>query len=227
MSDYNPFYDDVKERNAMKSGAFHKVKGSKSKRCTLPSDNLTPAQKRKMNGPVKEYELHKAMSWKEFKALPVDLQQVHIDYIQRRFRVGATTISTEVFELSQYGLSSHMKAKGLTHTQYVGKHVSDETREAIRKWKLGLEDTPPAPIATDEPIVVPDAVPTPEESAPSLPEPKAEPTPAKAQLTVSSINAHVSGNAKYLLAYLGSLLGDRDADVRIEINYKEEMNNEK
>ena len=42
MSDYNPFYDDVKERNAMKSGAFHKVNGSKSRRCTLPSDNLTP-----------------------------------------------------------------------------------------------------------------------------------------------------------------------------------------
>ena len=104
MSDYNPFYDDVKERNAMKSGAFHKVNGSKSKRCTLPSDNLTPAQKRKLNGPVKEYELHKAMSWAEFKQLPLDLQQVHLDYIQRRFRIGPAIISKLVFCLSDSAL---------------------------------------------------------------------------------------------------------------------------
>lgn len=218
MSDYNPFYDDVKERNAMKSCAFHKVNGSKSKRCTLPSDNLTPAQKRKLNGPVKEYELHKRMTYHEFKKMPTDLQQAHLDYIQRRFRIGVTTISTEVFELSQYGLSYYMKTHGLELTQYVGKRVSNETREAIRKWKSGAEDTPSAPYATEEPTeaVVVDA---PVEEAPV-----AEPAPEKPvkNLVVENLSAHISGTAGDLLSYISAMLSGRSADVRIELNFKEE-----
>ena len=43
---------DVKDRRREARGARHK-KGLKKKGCTLPSDALTPAQWRKLNGPVK------------------------------------------------------------------------------------------------------------------------------------------------------------------------------
>lgn len=37
---------DVKERKALTYGSHHRVNGSRSKRCTLPSDHLTAAQKK-------------------------------------------------------------------------------------------------------------------------------------------------------------------------------------
>ena len=43
------FQQDVKERKKMKTGAMHRKCGSKSKKCTLPSDYLTPSQKKKLN----------------------------------------------------------------------------------------------------------------------------------------------------------------------------------
>lgn len=213
MSDYNPFYDDVKERNAMKSGAFHKMNGSKSKRCTLPSDNLTPAQKRKLNGPVKEYELHKAMPWAEFKQLPLDLQQVHLDYIQRRFRIGPAIISKLVFGLSDSGLWFYAKEKGLTYVTYKGQRLTEATREAIENWMNGIGEPEPATeaVVVDAPV---------EETPVAEPEPVPE-NPVK-KLVVENLSAHISGTAGDLLSYISAMLAGRSADVRIELNFKEE-----
>lgn len=217
MSDYNPFYDDVKERNAMKSGASHKVNGSKSKRCTLPSDNLTPAQKRKLNGPVKEYELHKAMPWAEFKQLPLDLQQVHLDYIQRRFRVGPAIISKLVFGLSDSGLWFYAKEKGLTYVTYRGQRLTEATREAIENWMNGIGEPEPVTEEPTEAVVV---------DAPVEETPVAEPAPVPEnpvkKLVVENLSAHISGTADDLLSYISAMLAGRSADVRIELNFKEE-----
>ncbi len=59
-------------------GARHRKCGSKSKSCKMPADYLTPAQKRKMNGDVKVYQLNKPMTWASFRAMPHDLQKQYI-----------------------------------------------------------------------------------------------------------------------------------------------------
>lgn len=63
------------EREAKRTarGAYAKKGGSKSKKCTLPSDHLTAKEKKGMNGKVMEYKT-KGCSWKEFKYYPSDVR---------------------------------------------------------------------------------------------------------------------------------------------------------
>lgn len=219
MSTYNPFYDEVKERNAMKSGAFHKKNGSKSKKCTLPSDNLTPAQKRKLNGPVKEYELHKPMSWADFKAMPADLQQAHLDYIQRRFRIGSHTISIEVFGLSSYALKSYAKGHGLELVSFKGVHVKSATLERLKCWLGGVDESEPVTEESTEAVVV-------DAPVAEARDPEPEPAPATKKpaekFVVETLSAHISGTADDLLFYISAMLAGRSADVRIEMKFRKE-----
>ena len=47
---------DAMQKKRIARGASHMKRGSKSKKCTLPSDYLTAAQKRRLNGPVSTYK---------------------------------------------------------------------------------------------------------------------------------------------------------------------------
>lgn len=58
-----------------------KINGSKSKRCTLPSDHLTAAQKRKLNGEVKTFNIKKPMQWAEFKSMSGNLQYDYLKFL--------------------------------------------------------------------------------------------------------------------------------------------------
>ena len=92
------FYDTVRERKALVPSAAHRVCGSKSKKCSLPSDSLTDAQKRKLSGPVRTYSPTKPCTWDEFKCMPKDIAQEWLDNVQNEFQVGLATISSAVWE---------------------------------------------------------------------------------------------------------------------------------
>lgn len=111
----NDFDYDVLQKKRLGYGARHMKRGSKSRRCSLPSDHLTAAQLKGRNGPVNTYNLEKPMTWEDFKAMPKDLQQSYIASLQSRFGVGTTTISKELFGLSAVSLRQHMTRHGLTY----------------------------------------------------------------------------------------------------------------
>ena len=75
MTDFD--YDAKQKKDIARSAARRKC-GSKSKRCTLPSDHLTDAQKRKLNGPVESVKLDQPMKWNQFKALPDSLKKEYL-----------------------------------------------------------------------------------------------------------------------------------------------------
>ena len=68
------------ERKRIASGARAKRNGSKSKSCKMPSEYMTAAQKRKLNGGIKVYQLKKPMSYEDFKNMPKDLQSQYINF---------------------------------------------------------------------------------------------------------------------------------------------------
>lgn len=74
----NDFDYDALQKKRIASGAFHMKRGSRSKRCSLPSDNLTPAQLKRRNGPMSTYKLDAPMRWDDFKSMPVDLQKQYL-----------------------------------------------------------------------------------------------------------------------------------------------------
>lgn len=64
---------DVLQKKRLAASARHRVCGSKSKKCTLPSDHLTPAQIKARSGPCMKYQLNQPMDYDTFKSMPADL----------------------------------------------------------------------------------------------------------------------------------------------------------
>lgn len=84
----NDFDYDALQKKRIAAGARHMKRGSRSKRCSLPSDNLTPAQLKRRNGPVSTYKLDAPMGWDDFKAMPDDLQKQYLEGLMKTY--GAT-----------------------------------------------------------------------------------------------------------------------------------------
>lgn len=84
----NDFDYDALQKKRIAAGARHMRRGSRSKRCSLPSDHLTPAQLKRRNGPVSTYKLDEPMRWDDFKAMPVDLQKQYLTNLVETY--GAT-----------------------------------------------------------------------------------------------------------------------------------------
>jgi len=130
-------YDSYQKKNIARSAA-HRKGGSKSRKCSLPHDNLTPAQLRKLNGETKTYDLGKPMTYDEFKAMPADIRQEYIRVLHNRFGVGISTISRELFGLSGTALWLHLKNKtGLKAGFGKGHNLSQAEMEVFKAWLNG------------------------------------------------------------------------------------------
>lgn len=67
------------ERKITARSASRRVSGSKSRRCTLPSDHLTQAQRDAMSGPVITYAMDERHTWAELRHWPEDLRRQYMD----------------------------------------------------------------------------------------------------------------------------------------------------
>ena len=126
------------ERKRTGRGAISKKNGSKSKRCTLPSDRLSAAEKKKLSGECKKYDLSKPMNWKQFMGMPKDLQS---EYLQKLVSYGAgkkdaaDMFGCSVGALSQY-LYCYHKGEGLFKKMLSSK---ERNSDDFMKWLGGGE----------------------------------------------------------------------------------------
>lgn len=101
------FQQDVKERSKMKTGAFHKKNGCKSKKCTLPSDRLTASQKKKLNGECMSIKMNEPYhNWKDFKRLSIDMQRNYISNLVVEHQARSKDIA-EMFNISPTTFSQY------------------------------------------------------------------------------------------------------------------------
>ena len=112
----NDFDFDAMQKKRIAQGAKHKV-GRRSG-CTLPSDTLTEAQKRKLNGPVVTLKLDEPMTWKDFKALPEDKRRLYAEHIKELYNPS----------WKQWGQMFH------THPNTVRQHFIRYTIADARGW---------------------------------------------------------------------------------------------
>ena len=98
--------EDIKEKKKAGSGYRYKKNGSKSKKCRLPSDNLSKKEIEKMNGECKVYNLNKPMSYSNFCAMPVDLQIKYLEMLRDKFGANQTEIS-KMMGVADTTLASH------------------------------------------------------------------------------------------------------------------------
>lgn len=80
MTDYEY---EIKQKKDIARNA--KYKNRKHRGCSLPSDNLTAAQKRRLNGKMIELDTTKRIVWKELKEYPVRLWADYLNNLIRRF----------------------------------------------------------------------------------------------------------------------------------------------
>lgn len=121
----NDFDYDVLQKKRTAAGARHMKRGSRSKRCSLPSDNLTPAQLKRRNGPVSTYKLDEPMRWDDFKSMPVDLQKRYLSNLIETY--GATNeMLGDMFYVHPTRVGAVKKALGVV--SHNPRHLSKEKK---------------------------------------------------------------------------------------------------
>ena len=123
---------DAMQKKRIARGASHMKRGSKSKKCTLPSDYLTAAQKRRLNGPVSTYKLDEPMNWESFKAMPEDLQKKYILNLQETYQANNDMLG-KMFGVTGVSVCRMRHALGIS-AMGQSKMTRDEVAVRDAKW---------------------------------------------------------------------------------------------
>ena len=121
---------DAMQKKRIARGASHMKRGSK--KCTLPSDYLTAAQKRRLNGPVSTYKLDEPMNWESFKAMPEDLQKKYILNLQETYQANNDMLG-KMFGVTGVSVCKIRHALGIK-AMGQSKMTRDEVAVRDAKW---------------------------------------------------------------------------------------------
>ena len=89
----NEFQYDVMQKKRIARGAYAKKNGSKSKRCTLPSDYMTPAQIKKLSKDVCSVRMNSPIKYDDFKKLPPDIRDEYIGRLRSEYNASFPQIA--------------------------------------------------------------------------------------------------------------------------------------
>ena len=185
------FHQTTRERKSLARSARYKRSGAKSHKVTLPSDYLTPAEKRRRNSTVQTYTMNVPHTKKELNKWPEDMQREYIKGIIDKYNpsnkdlgimlgIAETTACTYVHKL---GLRNTMKP---TFNQ----------QQSFLAFRNPMPE--PDPIPAEEPAPVPAE--EPETTVVMLAPPivkSVAPTPAP--LTYDTISLSFTGTADDLI----------------------------
>lgn len=217
------FQQDVKERSKMKTGAFHKKNGCKSKKCTLPSDRLTASQKKKLNGECMSIKMNEPYhNWKDFKRLSIDMQRNYISNLVVEHQARSKDIA-EMFNISPTTFSQYC-IKFSPRIKFNGGRVMDEKwLDFITKPVLKKTEKIPAEEVADVDAVadfearyrdIPDIRTPPKEEVEETMELPVEEPVNHAEKKVSGYNAMVKmsldlkGSKEEIMQMMDAILGD-------------------
>lgn len=90
MNDFD--YDCYIKKNIARSATKKKC-GSKSKKCSLPSDSLTKKQWNERCGDIMSYRIGAPMTWKEFCNLPKDIKEEYANNLVMNYSANANDLA--------------------------------------------------------------------------------------------------------------------------------------
>ena len=121
---------DAMQKKRIARGASHMKHNRKG--CSLPSDYLTAAQKRRLNGPVSTYKLDEPMSWESFKAMPEDLRKKYILNLQETYQANNDMLG-KMFGVTGVSVCKMRHALGIK-AMGQSKMTHDEVAVRDAKW---------------------------------------------------------------------------------------------
>lgn len=158
------FVSDLKDKKAAARGAYAKKGGSKSKRCSLPSDHLTPAELKRRNSPVSTVKLNTPIDYTEFRKLTPSLQYFYLDHLIAHYGARRCDIK------AMLGCSDGTMVKILNSLP--GKLIfNGRPKHPSEAWTEFINGQAPDPIP-DQPV-------------PPAPEPEAKPQEEKKEIVLA------------------------------------------
>ena len=143
----NDFDFDVMTKKRIARGAAARKCGSKSRRCTLPSDYLTDAQKKARNGKLSTYNLSKPMTYEQFKLMPRDLQREYLLKLRNDMHASARVIA-QMFGCSYETVRVVIRDLGIN----TGGKKLYMNLDQLMRWNNWLSgDAANTPVAVTEP----------------------------------------------------------------------------
>lgn len=124
------FCEDVRERRSIGRGGYHQKNGSKSRKCSLPSDHLTEGAWKKMNGPITGVTMGAPMEWTTFKDASDRLKFKYIEMLSEKFNATKAGLCS-VFGVSMPTLNKELEKAGANALFRTGKKMSKAQREAL------------------------------------------------------------------------------------------------
>lgn len=109
MNDFD--YENMQKKITAR-GARHKRNGSKSKKCTMPSDFMTKAQLQALNGPVTTILLNQPMDWETFKGLSDTLQKTYLTNLKSTYNPN-TAMLARMFGVTPNPVTAQLRKYGL------------------------------------------------------------------------------------------------------------------
>ena len=143
----NDFDFDVMTKKRIARGAAARKCGSKSRRCTLPSDYLTDAQKKARNGKMSTYNLSKPMTYEQFKLMPRDLQREYLLKLRNDMHA-STRVIAQMFGCSDETVRVVIRNLGIN----TGGKKLYMNLDQLMRWNNWLSgDAANTPVAVTEP----------------------------------------------------------------------------
>lgn len=152
----NDFDYDVLQKKRLARNALAKKNGSRSKKCTLPSDYLTAKQWKERNGEVVTVKMNRPLDWKSFKKLSHSLQVEYLNKQIKEYGCNAQDMA-KMFDVNSSTFFSYYYRNGLKANFARGsKGMSKEQRKMWELFLAGEAGTQaPAveePAAAEEPV---------------------------------------------------------------------------
>lgn len=126
MNDFD--YDSLQKKKLARQ-VYHRKGTRGRKSITLRQDHMTASQLRKENGPLMEYKLNAPMKWKQFRAMPDDIQQTYINLLREKYCASNKALA-EMLDVSVKTLNLFYPAGGY-------HRANDEQRNAWRRFLDG------------------------------------------------------------------------------------------
>jgi hypothetical protein len=143
------FTQTSRERKQLARNAKYKKNGSKSRRCTLPSDNLTPAQLKRRNGTMFTYNLDQPHTLGELRLWPTDLRHDYMEGLLSKYNPSNEMLG-KMLGISTGNVSNVLRPEfGIVRKR--GGRRAAWTDEKAKAWNdfMGYT-TEPEPVAEPE-----------------------------------------------------------------------------
>lgn len=122
-----------RERKNLAHQGRSKKNGSKSRKCSLPSDHLTPKQIKAMNGEVSTFALNKPCTVEVLKITDPEIVEEYLQHLADRFNVTTVCVS-RMLGMGEAGLYKLIRELGIRKPTRKSKFMTNEESEMWNAW---------------------------------------------------------------------------------------------